>query len=83
MRVGLAQVLDAVEQYRDLPYVFVRLHDETEQTQAELAKLLNATQHKLAFHRRWISFESPAVSAAYEALVNQVRYQVATSGGRR
>lgn len=70
-----ADALDAVEQYRDLPYAFLRLHDESEETRAELAKLLNATQRNLTFHRRWMSLESPAVATVYETLVAKVRIQ--------
>lgn len=62
-----------VERYRQLPYTFLRLHNETPETRAELAELLGETQKSLSFYRRWLTLESTEIGAAYDNLVDKVR----------
>jgi hypothetical protein len=68
-----AEALTAVEHYKQLPYMIYRLHDSTPETRAQLAKMIGEAQESLSFHRRWLDLGSPAVGAAYKALVDKVR----------
>ncbi|GAB4103561.1 hypothetical protein AB0C44_11245 [Micromonospora taraxaci] len=68
-----AEALEMVERYRQLPYTFLRLHDETPETRANLAEILGDTQKSLSFYRRWLTLESTEIGAAYDNLVDKVR----------
>lgn len=68
-----AEALDAVERYRQLPYSFRRMHDETPETRKELAGMLGKVQVDLAFHRRWLTLDSSELGCAYDALVDKIR----------
>ncbi len=68
-----AEALDVVERYRQLPYTFLWLHDDTAETRKKLAEMLGDTQQTLSFHRRWLTLESPELGAAYDNLVDKVR----------
>jgi hypothetical protein len=68
-----AEALAAVEHYKLLPHTIYRLHDSTVETRAQLAKMIVETQESLAFHRRWLDLDSPAVGAAYNKLVDKIR----------
>ena len=68
-----AEALAAVEHYRQLPYMIYRLHDSTPETRAQLAKMIGEAQESLSFHRRWLDLGSPAVSAAYNKMVDKIR----------
>jgi hypothetical protein len=68
-----AEALATVEHYKLLPDTIYRLHDSTSETRAQLAKIIVETQERLAFHRRWLDLDSPAVGSAYNKLVDKVR----------
>jgi hypothetical protein len=68
-----AEALAAVEHYKQLPSTIYRLHDSTAETRAKLAKMIGETQENLAFHRRWLDLDSPAVGSAYNKLVDKIR----------
>ena len=68
-----ADALTAVEKYRQLPFTFKRRHDSTKETRAELASMLGDVQVTLAFYRRWLELDSPAVGTAYNRLIDKIR----------
>jgi hypothetical protein len=68
-----ADALTAVEKYRQVPFTYKRRHNGTPETRAELANMLGDVQVTLAFYRRWLELDSPAVGAAYNRLVDKVR----------
>jgi hypothetical protein len=73
-----ADALDAVEQYRKLPFTFLRRHDGTAARRDELATMLGEVQIALAFHRRWLWLDAPHVGAAYDDLVSKIREKNST-----
>jgi hypothetical protein len=68
-----ADALTAVEKYKQVPFTYKRRHNGTEETRAELANMLGDIQVTLAFYRRWLELDSPAVGVAYNRLVDKVR----------
>ena len=68
-----AEALNAIEQYKQLPYWFYRIHNESPETRVQLAERLGTTQEALAFHRRWLELTSPRVGAAYNAYLDKLQ----------
>jgi hypothetical protein len=63
-----AEALLATEQYKQLAHLRHRLDDPE-----EAAKKISEVHEKLAYHRRWLQLNSPAVAARYRTLVIHLR----------
>jgi hypothetical protein len=80
-RKACAEALSVIEQYAQLPFTFYRRADDDPQTKAKLGDLLAKTQVDLAFHKKWLRLEDPAVADAYETLAD--KYSAKNSEFRR
>jgi hypothetical protein len=77
-----ADALTAIEAYKSLPYR-IRRRAKDGNDQAELQHLVGDTEQEVAFYRRWLALESPAVSVNDFAVVKLRRCVSRHSGTRR
>lgn len=73
-RERFSEALAAVVLYEELPFVIRRRRASSpEDERIRISAEARSIQERIAFHTAWLHTESPAVAAAYEALVDTVR----------
>lgn len=76
-RETYASAFSAVTAYKEFPYVVRRRRGGSPEIAADerfrISEDLRIVQERLAYYGAWMRTESPAVAAAYEALVTETR----------
>ena len=69
----LAQALNTVGDYEDLPYRVRRRPSAEPATRAALAERISDIHSRIDFHSAWLRITAPTVAMSYELLVTAVR----------
>lgn len=73
MAQALAQAINAVGDYQDLPYRVRRRPSSEPTVRSNLAARISDIHSRLDFHSAWLRITAPDVAAAYDRLVTDVR----------
>lgn len=73
MAQTLAQAINAVGDYQDLPYRVRRRPSAEPTVRNNLAERISDIHSRLDFHSAWLRITTPGVATAYDRLVTDVR----------
>jgi hypothetical protein len=73
MAQSLAQAINAVGDYQDLPYRVRRRSSSDPAVRSNLAERISEIHSRLDFHSAWLRITAPEVATAYDQLVADVR----------